>query len=75
MKREDIEELREILSTMNVPSKRVNPIQFHWLGRNLITRNRKHPRFNRAMEILYESVTGMKVQKDSIYWWMPNYCK
>ena len=47
-------ELREILKTMDLPSGRIDPLDFRWLLRNMVWRNVEHPKFSRAMEILKE---------------------
>ncbi len=45
-----IAELDKILSTMDIPQKRVSDI--HWLSRNLGIRNQNHPDYARAMELI-----------------------
>lgn len=55
--------LREILSTMDVPSGRVNDLP--WLARNLQVRNSDHPDFAEAREIIVELYKHAKGQSDS----------
>lgn len=45
-----MEELKALLKTMKVPSKRVEDID--WLNRNLGTHNSDHPNFPQAIEII-----------------------
>ena len=47
-------ELKEILDSMDVPEFRKS--DFGWLGRNLGIRNNSHPQFNRAIELIKESL-------------------
>ena len=45
-------ELQDILKTMDVPLLRQKDLQ--WLKRNLAVRNRDHPEFFRAMRIIHD---------------------
>jgi len=47
------EELKEFLSTMNIPEFRKNDIG--WLKRNLPFKNSNHPDFARSWELLGEN--------------------
>lgn len=53
-------ELEEILATMDIPSYRIDDLQ--WLARNLGMRNSTHPQFEKAMKIL-RSLLGDKMKK------------
>ena len=51
-------ELQLILSTMDVPEGRKNDLP--WLKRNLAIRNRVHPEFGRAMELIVDAESEMR---------------
>ena len=55
MKKENLpefQELRSILSTMDVPNMRFVNMDMGWFARNLSFNNDKHPKFDRAIELI-----------------------
>jgi hypothetical protein len=46
--------LLEILNTMDVPEKRKTDLA--WLSRNLFIRNKNHPQFNKAIELIKKKI-------------------
>lgn len=51
-KEKEFEELRSILSSMNIPNMRFVDMDVQWFLRNLGIRNSNHPNFDRAIELL-----------------------
>lgn len=51
-KEKEFEELRLILSSMNIPNMRFVNMDIQWFLRNLGVMNYNHPDFNRAIELL-----------------------
>jgi hypothetical protein len=49
-------ELKALLLSMNVPSKRVEMNDIGWFIRNLGIQNADHPNFKRAMELLKSDI-------------------
>lgn len=50
-----MEELLDILKTMDIPEMRMDVAKVHnvrWLGRNIMINNREHPKIKRACELI-----------------------
>ena len=62
-----VERLNIALETMEVPAFRRDtskPENLLWLGRNLVLRNRRHPRFPEACQLLRELLVSLVVAED-----------
>lgn len=58
----EFKELRDILSTMEIPNKRFVDFDIEWIFRNLGVRNRGHEKFGRAivlLKFLYDKLVDM----------------